>query len=145
MKFVNAYIIYDLISWPRSPLNIFTLKHSLFGATNIEKDTNKHKWKYKGYGITFDGKGMQNFGNDFARNNIIFVVDINLSSHRSNRKNDFLFLCERPIEGINDSIGAAEQKLSIHLSKRNTKFYLHLHYNGGKNYLFVKQCFRKHI
>ena len=33
-KLVNAYIFYELNSWPKIPLNIFTLQDCLFGATN---------------------------------------------------------------------------------------------------------------
>ena len=38
--------------------------------------------------VAFDGKGERSFGNGFARNVVIFVVDNNLSFHPDNRKND---------------------------------------------------------
>ena len=35
----------------------------------------KEKKVYCGYGIVFDGAGSWNFGNDLARNVVIFAVD----------------------------------------------------------------------
>ena len=35
----------------------------------------KEKKVYCSYGIVFDGAGSWNFGNDLARNVVIFVVD----------------------------------------------------------------------
>ena len=40
-KIVNFYIIFDLENWPTNPLSIFSLKNSLFGATNVEKTVRK--------------------------------------------------------------------------------------------------------
>ena len=37
------------------------------------------KWVYSGYGIAFDGAGLWNFGDDFAKNAVIFGVDNHLS------------------------------------------------------------------
>ena len=74
-KVVNVYIIYDLDGWPGNPIDIFTLKICLFCSTNIVKNSDKEKWVYSGYGIAFDGGGLWSFGNDCARNAIIFGVD----------------------------------------------------------------------
>ena len=74
-KIVNFYIAYDLDTWPKIPLRNFTLKNCLFGATNIVKSSDKEKYVYSGYGIAFDGKGELRFGNNYARNVIIFRVD----------------------------------------------------------------------
>ena len=41
-KIINAYIFYDVDSWPR--INNFALTSSLFGATNIVK--NRYKYIY---------------------------------------------------------------------------------------------------
>ena len=49
---------------------------------------------YNDYGTAFDGKGERNFGNDSARNVVIFRVDNCLSSHTDNCKNHFLVLGE---------------------------------------------------
>ena len=55
------------------------------------KNDDKEKYVSSGYGIAFDRKGSWSFGNDFARNVMIFGVDNNSSSHTDNLKNDLLF------------------------------------------------------
>ena len=42
---------------------------------------------YNGQGIAFDGEDGCRFGNDFARNVVIFGVDNSSSSTTNNRKN----------------------------------------------------------
>ena len=80
-KIVNAYIVYDLDYLPRNPSNNFILKNCLFGATNVVKNSDKNKYVYSDYETAFDGAGSSNFGNDFARNAVIFYVDKRSSSH----------------------------------------------------------------
>ena len=46
-------------------------------------------------------------------------------------------LHEGPTDGINDSTGAVEKKISINYSKAKTKFSLSLHYSG----MSIKQRF----
>ena len=58
-----------------NPTNNFKFKNYLFRATFIVKNSNKEKYVYSGYGITFDSAGSWSFGNDFARNVTIFGVD----------------------------------------------------------------------
>ena len=53
----------------------FKFKNCLFGATNIVKGSDEEKYVYSGCGITFESTGSWSFGNDFARNVIIFGVD----------------------------------------------------------------------
>ena len=77
----------------------------LFGATNIAKNSSKEKWVCSGYGMAFDGAGSWSFGNDNARNVVIFGADNSLSSHTDNYKNNFLKLGEGPTYGINGSFG----------------------------------------
>ena len=36
--------------------NVFTIQNSLFGATQITKNADISKYKYKRYGICFDGR-----------------------------------------------------------------------------------------
>ena len=123
----------------KNPLRNFTLKNGLFGATNIVANSDKEKFVYSGYGIAFDGKGEWSFGNDTARNVIIFGVDNSSSFHTDNRKTDFLILGEGPTFGINESFGASEKKIYINFSKAKKKFYLSLHYNADNSYLFVNR------
>ena len=51
------------------------------------KSSDKEKWIYSGYGLAFGGKSECSFGNDYARNVIIFGVDNSSSSHADNIKN----------------------------------------------------------
>ena len=99
---------------------------------------------YNDWGIAFDGKDTWSlillfwFGNDFARNVVIFDVDNTLSSHANNQKNNVLVLGEGPTKAINDSICAAE-KTTVNFSKAKTKFCLSLHYNDVKSFLYVNK------
>ena len=79
---------------------------------------------YSDYGTAFDGAESWSFGNDFARNIVIFGVNNNSSSDADNHKNDFLMLVEVRICGINESFGATEQKISIKFTIAKTKFCL---------------------
>ena len=53
----------------------------MFGATNVVKNSDKNKYVYSDYETAFDGAGSSSFGNDFARNAVIFYVDKRSSSH----------------------------------------------------------------
>ena len=46
-------------------------------------------------------------------------------------------LGEGPTFGINGSFGSPEKKFCISFSKKNTKFFLSLHYNADNSYLFI--------
>ena len=59
----------------RNPTNNFKFKNCLFGATNIVKNSDKEKYVYTGYRITFDSAGVWSFDNDTPRNVTIFGVD----------------------------------------------------------------------
>ena len=88
-KIVNVYIVFDLDGWPRNPTNSFKCRNCFFGATSIVKNSDKEKYVYSGYGITFDSASSWGFNNDTARNIIISSVDNSSSSHAENRKNNF--------------------------------------------------------
>ena len=143
-KFVNVYIVYDLDARQRNPTNNFKFKNCLFGVNNIVKNSDKEKYMYSGYGITFDCASSWSFDNDFARNVIIFDFDDSSSSHPDNRKNNFLILGEGPTFGINGSFRSLEKNFSINFTKANTKFCLILHYSADKSCLFVngKEIFK---
>ena len=40
-KIINAYTVYHLDVWRKTPLSNLTLKNCLFGATNIRKSSNR--------------------------------------------------------------------------------------------------------
>ena len=132
-------LVYELNTWPRNPINNFTLKSCLFGTVKLVRNTIKSKFTYNGRGIAFDGEGSWSFGIDFAQNVVIVSVDNSSSSQTANRKNNFLVLGEGPTQGINYSTGAAERTFNINFSKSNITFCLSLHYNGDESYLYVNK------
>ena len=67
--------MYDLDAWAKNPTNNFKFKTCLFRATNIVKNSDKEKYVYSGYAITFDSAGLWSFGNDFVRN-LIFGENV---------------------------------------------------------------------
>ena len=75
----------------------------MFGATDVVKNSDKEKWVFSGYWITFYGKHRWNFSNEFARNVLIFGIDKSLSSHGDNCKNNYLVPDEGQTYGINGS------------------------------------------
>ena len=88
-KIVNAYIFYDVDNWSRNLLKNFVLKASLFGPTKILKNNDKSKYVYSCYGKAFDGASSWSFGDDVARNAVIFGFDNSSSFHSDNRKNNY--------------------------------------------------------
>ena len=91
-------------------------------AQLILEKNDKIKYGFSSNAIGFDELGSWNFGNNFARNVIIFSVDNSSSSHTDNRKNDVLVLGEGTSNEINGSISASEQIFSINFSIAKTKF-----------------------
>ena len=63
--------------------------------------------------MAFDEAGSWNFGNDIARNVVIFDVVNSSSSHTDNHKNNFLILGGSLTYDINGSFGSPEKKLLI--------------------------------
>ena len=72
----------------------------------------------------------------FARNVIIFGVDVSSSPHIGNKKKDFLILGKRLTKGLKYRL-TAEKMFSINFTEHNKKLCLSLHYNGANSYLFV--------
>ena len=58
------------------------------------------------------------------------------SLHIDNNKKDILILGKGHSQGLDYTL-TAEKLYSINLTKNNTKFCLHLHYNEANSYLFV--------
>ena len=90
-KIINIFIVYDL----QSNLNYnpeFTLENCLFGAIKVTKNADVNKFKYSGYGIGFDGKGVFSHPTgSFGNNAIIFGVDMSSSVHIDIKKRHFNF------------------------------------------------------
>ena len=102
----------------------FPLKHCTIksGTVRLVRNAIKSKFTYNVLGIVFDGEGSCSFGNDFARNVVIFGVDNSSSSHNDNQKNHFLLLGVGPADGINDSTGAAKKILTLEKQIQNFVF-----------------------
>ena len=97
--------MYDLRAWPKIPLKNFTLNNCLLGVINTMKHSNKKIYPYNFFRIAFDQKGEWRFGNDDARNVIIFGIDNSSSSPADYLKNYFLVLHEGDTFGIHGSPG----------------------------------------
>ena len=95
------------------------------------KNSDKEKYVYSGYRITFDSAGSWSFDNDLARDVIVFGTDNSSTSHSDNFKNNFLILVEVPTYGINGRFESPEKNININFAKANSKFYLRLHYVAG--------------
>ena len=102
----------------------------MFGAVKLSKHVDIGLYKYFGYGVGFDGKGLFSIGNEAGRNVIISGVDMSSSSHIDNKKKDILILGKSPTQGLEHTL-TAEKMYSINFTKHNTKFCLRLHYNGA--------------
>ena len=68
---------------------LLTTSNLKIAATSVVNNSDKEKYLYRGYGITFDSAGSWSFNSNTARNVIIFAVDNSSSSHADNHKNNF--------------------------------------------------------
>ena len=132
---VNIYIVYEITS-DYKDINYPTLENCLFGSVKLTKNADIDKYGYFGYGIGFDRQSSFSISNETGKNVIIFGVDMSSSSKIDNRKKDILILGKGPVQRLEHTL-SAEKLYSINFTKKNTKFYLSLHYNGANSYLFV--------
>ena len=59
----------------------------------MTKNSDMDKYKYSGYGLGFDSKGVYSHSRDiFGNNAVIFGMDASGSIHASNRDNNILVL-----------------------------------------------------
>ena len=85
-KIVNIFTVYELDA-SSSNDNDPTLKNCLFGAVTLTKNADIEKYKYSGYGIGFDRRGIFSFpGGGFGQNVLIFGADMSSSPHIDNKK-----------------------------------------------------------
>ena len=96
----------------------------MFGVTIIVKNSDQERWVRSCHGTAFDRESRWNYGNDFARNIVIFGVDNSASSHADNRKNNFLVLGEGPSYGITGSFDSPEKTFRINFKKSKVKILL---------------------
>ena len=88
---------------------------------------------YYGHGKAYDSAGSLSFGNEFARNVIMFGIDKNSLRHFESRKYNVLILREEPTDYTNDSFGESEKKSRLNFTKSRTKICLR-HYNGHRSF-----------
>ena len=134
-KIIKIYIVYDL----DSDLNNFDpiLENCLFGAIKITKNSDIDKYKYSGYGLGSDSKGVFSHSTGSVCNNVvIFGVGASGSIYVSNRANNILVL-GKSLTQINNTTIYAKKMYSINFSATKKRFSLSLHYNGDNSYLFV--------
>ena len=109
---VNIYIVYEL-----SPtLNDFDpdLENCLFGAVKLTKNTDIDKYKYSGYGIGFDSRGICSFpSGGFGQNVIIFGAYMSACIYVDNKKKDILIIGEGPTQGLDDTTLTARQSVQL--------------------------------
>ena len=135
---VNIYCIYKLVPISSSRDDTFTVQNALFGAMQVIKNADTSKYKYKGYGISFDEGGSfskENISN--GKNVLIFGVDESSLVHANNKANNIYFMGNLFVQGINDTKLYAKKICSQIFTQASKKFVLSLHYNGNDSYLFV--------
>ena len=142
---INIYIVYKLDSISSTRNTDYTIQNALFGAMKITKNTDSSKNNYTGYGLCFDEGGefghtvsQGNFDRTtYAKNVIIFGVDMSSSIHATNRANNIYVMGKEFIQGINDTTIYVEKLFHNNFTEFGVKFVLSLHYNGDNSYLFA--------
>ena len=64
-------------------------------------------------------------------------ADMSSSVHIDNEQKDILILGKGPADGLDDTMLTAEKEYSINFTEQQRKYYVNLHYNGMKGYIFV--------
>ena len=76
-KVINLYISYTLTPWLRNLNTDFILNKFLFGSEKPTKNPDPDKYKYSGYGITFDSRSELLFTDGtVGRNAVITKADM---------------------------------------------------------------------
>ena len=82
-------------------IKTFILENCLFCAVKITKNTDVDKYKYSGYGIGFDGKGVfEHPTGSFGNNAIFFGVNMSSSVHVDNKGKDIIILGSGSTQGL---------------------------------------------
>ena len=134
---INICCVYKLHPISTSRDDTFSLQNPLFGAMQIIKNADTSKYKYKGYGICFDGDALFSAGNISNGRNVIFGVHEDSVIHSNNKANNIFLMGDGFMQGINDTTLYAEKVYSKNFTQPSIKFVLSLHYNGDNSYLFV--------
>ena len=138
-KVVNICIIYEIIKIAiiGSRDNYPTLQNALLGAVKLTKNADINKYKYSAYGIKFDTRSHFSLpSGENSQNVIIFGEDMSSSTKIGNKKKYILILGKGLTHVLEHTLNT-EKMYSINFSKRDTNFFLSLHYIGANSYLFV--------
>ena len=106
---VNIYCAYQIEPIESCRDGTFTVQNALFRAMQITKNADTSKYKYKGYGICFDGGGTfskRNINN--GRNVLTFDVHEDSLVHANNKANN-IYVGDLFVQGINDTTLYAEK------------------------------------
>ena len=104
------FTICELYIWSRDLNTDFILKDRLFKAVELTENADPNKFSYSEYGI------------DFSKNVIIFVVYNSSSAHTGNRKKDISVLGKSPAQGLDNTAVTAEAKYSFNCNNWKTFF-----------------------
>ena len=100
-KIVHIYIVYEINLRNYRYSDDLTLGNCLFSTVKLVINADIDKYKYSGYGIWFDVKGTFGFlASGYARNVIIFGVDMSSSPHIDNKIKDILILRKGLTQGL---------------------------------------------
>ena len=131
-------IVYKLDPIASSSDTTFTVQNALFGATQITKNADNSKYKYKEYGICFNEGGLFSIGNiNNGRNLLIFGVHEDSVIHANNKANNIFIMGDAFVQGINETTLFAEKMYSQNFTQPSRKFVLSLHYNGDNSYFLA--------
>ena len=108
----------------------------LFAAVSLTKHVDIDRYKYSGYAIGFDRKGLfSRHSGGTGRNVIIFGADMSSSTKINNREKNILILGKGPTQGLEHTL-STENMHSINFTEKNKKICLSLRCNGEDSYLF---------
>ena len=125
-RIINIYIVYKLQKRSNDDADM-TLENSLFGAVKITNDVNTSKYRYSGYGISFDsGSSFSHPTSEYlnAKNVIVFGCDLSSSAYPNNRNNNILVLGKEFIQGVNGTTIYSESMCKTDFTEQNKKFVL---------------------
>ena len=83
-KVANLYVVYEITNFKHNNNPILT--NELFGAIKLTKNADIKRYKYSGYGISFDSQIFYNHpSGGIARDIIIFGVDMSSTTNTANK------------------------------------------------------------
>ena len=122
-KQFSRFIVYELDRWSQGLKADFTLKHCLYEAVKLIKNTDPDKYYYSRYGIGFDSRSIFSVPNfDWVNNIIIFEVDNSSSVRIDDKKKDILVVGKGLIRRLNDTTITSDVECSIDFLRTQRNF-----------------------